>query len=120
MPEKVTKGKVVHKEGKYFLDVAGKMEALPIGLLTDEGFLKEQVGKEVEVFYTIPKPFVAAIKPIGIPGIILCNIPAVDFLRGETFITQPTAAMTLKVATALLKEGFITQGVFDKIQEGRR
>ena len=117
MEEKVTKGKLVHKEGKYFLDVAGKMEALPTGLLTDEAFLKEHVGRDVEVLYTIPKSFVAAIKPIGRPGIMTCNMPA-QFLRGETFITQPTAAMTRNVATALLEGGFITQEVFDKIQQG--
>jgi len=118
MAENVTKGKIVHKEGKFFLDVAGKTEALPTGLLTDEAFLKEQVGKEVEVFFTIPKSFVAAIRPIGRPGIITCNIPAVDFLLGETFVTQPTAAMTRNVATALLKGGFITQEVFNTITQG--
>lgn len=118
MEEKVTKGKIVHKEGKFFLDVAGKMEALPTGLLADEAFLKEQVGKEVEVFFTIPKSFVAAIRPIGRPVIITCNIPAWEFLRGETFVTQPTAAMTSNVATALLKGGFITQEVFNTITQG--
>lgn len=118
MAENVTKGKLVYKEGKYFLDVAGRTEALPTGLLTDETFLREQVGKELEVFFTIPKPFVAAMKPFGKPVIILCNIPAVELLRGETFVTQPTAAMTTNVATALLKGGFITQEVFNTITQG--
>ena len=118
MEEKVTRGKIVHKEGKFFLDVAGKMEALPTGLLADEAFLKEQVGKEVEVFLTIPKSFVAAIRPVGRPVIITCNIPAPEFLQGETFVTQPTAAMTRNVATALLKGGFITQEVFNTITQG--
>jgi hypothetical protein len=118
MEEKVTKGKIVYKDGKYFLEAAGRTEPLPTGLLTDEAFLKEQVGKELEVFFTIPKPFVAALRGIGRPVIILCNIPAVEFLRGETFITQPTAAMTRNVATALLKGGFITQEVFNTIQQG--
>ena len=118
MEEKVVKGKVVHKEGKYFLDVAGKMEELPVGLLTDEGFLKEQAGQEVEVYYTIPKAFVAAIKPIGGTGIMLCNAPA-EFLLGDMFITKPTAAMTHKAATKLFKDGFITQAVFEKIQQSK-
>ncbi len=117
MTEKAVKGKVIHKEGKYFLDVAGKMEELPVGLLTDEEFLKEQVGQEVEVFYTIPKSFVAAIKPVGRPGIMLCNAPA-EFLRGGKFVTKPSAAVTLKVAAKLLQEGFITKEVHDKIQKG--
>jgi hypothetical protein len=115
MEEKIIKGKVVHKEGKYFLEVAGKMEELPVGLLTDEGFLKEQVGKEVEVLYSTPKPFVMAIKPIGRPGIITCNLIA-DILRGETFVTHTTGPLAEKVATKLFKGGFITQKVFDKIQ----
>jgi hypothetical protein len=116
MAEKAAKGKVIHKEGKYFLEVAGKMEELPVGLLSDEEFLKEQVGQEVEVFYTIPKSFVAAIKPVGKPGIMLCNAPA-EFLRGSKFVTKPTPAITLKVAANLLKEGFITKEVHDKIQK---
>ena len=119
MEEKIIKGKVVHKEGKYFLEAAGELKALPVGLLADEGFLKEQVGHEVEVFYTLPKSFVAAIKPVGRPGIILCNIPAPEFFAGDTFITQPTPAMAIKVATALLKDGLITQAVFDKIKQSK-
>lgn len=120
MEEKVVKGKVVYKEGKYMLEVAGELKALPVGLLADEGFLKEQVGHEVEVFYSLPKSFVVVIKPIGRPGMITCNIPAPEFLAGSnTFITQPTPAMTLKVATALLKEGYITQAVYEKIVQSK-
>jgi len=118
MKGQVVKGKVLHKDGKYFLEVAGKTEELPAGVLTDEGFLKAQAGQEVEVFYTNPKSFVAAIKPLGKPGIITCNLVA-EFLRGETFITNPTPAMVDKVATKLLEGGFITQEVFDKIQQSR-
>jgi hypothetical protein len=116
MEEKVTKGKVGYKEGKYFLDVAGKMEELPVGLLVDEKFLKEQVGQEVEVLYSTPRPAVVAIKSLRIPRIILCNIPAWEWVAG--IITQPSAEMTRVVATKLLKEGVITQGVYDKMQQG--
>jgi hypothetical protein len=116
MAEKIATGKIVHKEGKYFLDVAGKMEALPTGLLTDQAFLKEQAGKELEVIYSIPKSFVVALRPIGgRPPIITCNMIGPELLRGETFITQPTPAMTRNVATGLLKGGFITQEVHDTI-----
>jgi hypothetical protein len=116
MQEKASKGKVIHREGKYFLEVAGKMEELPVGLLTDEEFLKEQVGHEVEVFYTLPKSFVAAIKPVGRPGIMLCNAPA-EFLRGAKFITKPSAAVTARVAANLLEEEFITKEVYEKIRQ---
>ena len=115
MQEKATKGKLVHKEGKYFLDVAGKMEELPVGLLSDEKFLKEQAGQEVEIFYATPRPFVVAINPFRIPRIILCNIPAVKYFGN---ITTPSAETTRTVAAKLLKEGIITQEVHDKIQQG--
>jgi len=114
MAEKLTKGKIVHKEGKYFLDVAGKLEALPTGLLADEAFLKEQVGKELEVVYTVPKSFVAALRIPGRPPIITCNI-VIDVLRGATVVTQPSAAVARNLATALLKEGLITQEVHNII-----
>jgi hypothetical protein len=118
MEEKVVKGKVVHQEGKYFLEVAGKKEELPVGLFTDEGFLKDQVGQEVEVFYSTPRPFVVAIKPVRLPGIITCNMIA-EILRGEAIMTHPTAEMALHAATKLLKGGFITQKAFDIIQRGK-
>ena len=118
MEEKVVKGKVLHKEGKFFLEVGGKTEELPVGLLADEGFLKELVGQEVEVLYSTPKPFVLAFKPIRGPGIITCNLVA-EILRGETLITHPTAEMAQGVATKLFKGGFITQKVYDTIQKSK-
>lgn len=114
MAEKVTKGKIVHREGKFFLEVAGKMEALPTGLLTDEAFLKEQVGKELEVVYTVPKSFVAALRIPGRPTPITCNI-VYEVFRNAALVTQPSAAVARNIATALLKEGLITQEVHDTI-----
>ncbi len=115
MEHKVT-GKIIHKEGKYFLDVAGKMEALPVGLLTDNKFLDEHVGKEVEILYSIPTSFVVAIKLPRRP-IILCNVPRPDFLRNDIVVTQPSAAVTHNVANYLLKGGFISKEVHDTIVE---
>lgn len=117
MSGQVVKGKVLHKDGKYLLEVAGKMEELPAGLLADEESLKNLAGQEVEVFYTAPKSFVAAIKPIKGKGIMTCNMPA-EILRGQTFITNPTPAMVDKVATKLLDEGLITREMFNKIRQG--
>jgi hypothetical protein len=108
MAEKIVKGKVIHKEGKYFLEVAGKHEVMPVGRLTDEGFLKDIVGKEVEVFYSTPKPFVVAIKWPGRP-------PITCYFVIDTVLTQPSPELTRSVATKLLNEGFITQEVFEKI-----
>jgi len=117
MEQKVT-GKIVHKEGKYLLDVAGKVEALPVGLLTDRKFLDEHVGKDVEVLYSIPSSYVVAIKPVKpiIKGPIgLCNIPRPEFLGFTTLVTQPSIAVARNIATALLKGGQITQEVHDTI-----
>ncbi len=108
MERQVVKGRVGHKEGKYFLEVAGKKEEMPVGLLTDEGFLKEVVGKEVEVFYSTPKPFVVAIKWDARP-------PIICYFVIDTVLTQPSAELTRSVATKLLTGGFITQEVFNKI-----
>jgi hypothetical protein len=115
MTEKVATGKILQKEGKYFLDVGGKQEELPLGFLTDRKFLNEQAGKEVEVIYTIPKSFVAAIRFPGRPPIVTCNMIAGPFLRGETVVTQPSPAVTHNVATALLEGGFISREVFEKL-----
>jgi hypothetical protein len=117
MEHKVT-GKIVHKDGRYFLEAAGKMETLPVGLLTDRTFLDEHVGKDVEVLYSIPSSFVVAIKPAKsiIKGPIgLCNIPRPEFLGFTTLVTQPSVAVARNIATALLKGGQITQEVHDTI-----
>jgi hypothetical protein len=114
MNEKVHIGKVVYKEGKYFLDVAGKMEAFPVGILADEGVLKELVGKEVEVFYSTPKPSVVVVKDKFRRVPILCNIPA-SWTRIGSIVTNPSREMTLTVANSLLKGGYITKEDYEKI-----
>lgn len=116
MAKKAVKGKVICEKGKYYLEVAGKKEELPVGLLTDEAFLKGQVDQEVDVFYSTPKSFVAAIRPKKGPGIITCNL-VMDVLRGETFITNPSPVMVSKVAAKLLEDGFISKEVHDKIRK---
>lgn len=113
MEHKAT-GKIIHKEGKYFLEVAGKVEALPVSFQTDTKILEENVGKEVEVFRSIPTSFVVALKLPKRP-IITCNVPLPDFLNNESLVTQPTAAVTRNVATYLYKGGFITKEVHDTI-----
>lgn len=116
--EKKVIGQIAHKDGKYFLKVAGKMEALPVGLLTDTKFLDEHLGKDMEVLYSIPSSFVVAIKAVTpvIKGPIgLCNIPRPEFLGFTTLVTQPSVAVARNVATTLLREGHITQEVHDTI-----
>jgi hypothetical protein len=114
MPEKkVIKGKVVHKEGKYFLDVAGKLEELPVGLPAGEKLLKEQVGQEVEVLYSIPKPAVVALKPLNLRKFIYCNIPVGGWAGGKL-----TGEMTRAVADKLLKDGAVTQEVHVQLLKG--
>ena len=119
MEHTVAKGKIVHKEGKYFLDVAGKMEDLPVGLMADKKFLSEQVGQELEVYYSIPTSFVVAVKQLGKRPIILCNVPRPDFLRGITVVTQPSVAVTMNVADYLLQEKVITPETHKMIVSGQ-
>lgn len=110
MKEEVVKGKVVHKEGRYFLDVAGKMEEIPIGLLADEGDLKELAGKDVEVFYATPKPVVVAIGRRVIKKVpILCNIPATDLIG--SLVTKPSLEMIRTVTANLIKAKVITNKI---------
>lgn len=116
MQEQIAKGKVVHKEGKYFLDVAGKMEVIPVGLLGDEEVLKKLAGQEVEIFYTIPKKTVVGIQNTLNHITHVCNIPRIDYIG--TGITNPSSEMMRKVADKLLKQGDITKEVHDKMLQG--
>jgi hypothetical protein len=61
MEEETRMGTVAFEEGKYFLEVEGRREELPIGLVAEEAQLKELVGQEVEVLYSEPRRIVVAL-----------------------------------------------------------
>ena len=61
-------------------------------------------------------PGVVALKTLRGPRIILCNIPAWEWVTN--IITQPSAEMIRAVADKLLKEGTITQEVHGAMVQG--
>jgi hypothetical protein len=111
-------GKVIHEEGKFFVVVNDVRSELPLGLMADEGKLKQLVGKEVEVLFTEPTRFIIALVP-QVPRIprIICYIPAPDTIYGRTVITAVEKAARVNLADQLLEGGIISQAVHDKIVE---
>lgn len=111
-------GKVIHEGGKFFIVVNDVRNELPLGLVADEGKLKELVGKEVEVLYTEPTRFIIALVP-QVPRIprIICYIPLPDTIYGPSVITAVEKAARVNLATQLLNAGVISQAVHDKIVE---
>lgn len=108
MAGKISSGKVVHKEGKYFLEAEGKTEELSLAHAS-AAQLKELAGQTVDVIYSEPKPSV-----IGIGGkhcFILCYIPANPW--GQVVI--PEKELVQKLANKFLAEGLISKEIFDKI-----
>lgn len=117
MKEEVVKGKLVHKEGKYFLDVAGKMEEIPDGVLAEKGDLKKMVGQEVEVFYSIPKPYVVALRGLDKRRIIICNLPRREFLG--PILNTPDDNMMQTALTNLHLRGDLTTQQYETLR-GKR
>ncbi len=121
MEEKRLKGKIVLKDNKYFLDVAGKQEEIPVGILTDEGQLKGLVGEEVEVLFTVPKPFPVVIKPTKTKPprcfIIVCYIPP-EVLRKD-FLAPVILdkAQAIILGKKFVKAKILTQEQLDTIVE---
>jgi hypothetical protein len=51
MKEAIAKGKVISEKGKYYLEVEGERQELPMGMGIDEAQLGELASQEVEVLY---------------------------------------------------------------------
>ncbi len=118
MKEETRVGTVSFEEGKYFLEVEGKREELPVGIVA-EAKLKELVGREVEVLYTEPRRFVAGLVdrkigpilcyiPIPIPP-IPCYIPPPWFFRGVE------EQVRINLAKQFLEEGLISEEIFGRL-----
>ena len=109
MAGSVVSGKVVSKEGKFFLEAAGKMHEIPAGAM--ETKLKELVGQEVEVFLSEPQTFVVGFKPK--PWCYYtCYIAPPDW-RIPFLVPEKEAIK--KLADQFLKQGVITREVHGKI-----
>ena len=116
MPEEMGKGVLDFAEGRFFLEVEGRREALPVGI-QDEGKLHEMVGQTVEILYSKPKPWVVAVK---IPRIrcyyILCYYPAPPWhdYRGA-IIPAVDKELRVQLAERFMEEGLISDRVFEKL-----
>jgi hypothetical protein len=114
MPELSKKGKVVLREGKYFLEAPGNVEQIQIAAAIDPAQLKELVGQEVEILYSEPKVFAVGLvgtRPVaGVrPPRIICYIPAV------TDIGVIAEEARLAFADQLLKEGVLSKENYERL-----
>jgi len=90
LPENPAIGQIVKARGKYFLQVKGRKMEIPLNPLTTERQVARFAGKEVNVaLAATDKRSVVAIgtwptpeRPKWRRQIIICYIPAPDFLRG--------------------------------------
>lgn len=117
MDEQPKMGKVTFENGKYFLQVGSKHEEMPVGLLADESQLKELVGQEVELIYSLPKPFVVGFIPKWRrPGGILCYIPAPEWWKiGSVVIDEHVRQ---RLVDTFVKENIITPEVAKTLSQG--
>lgn len=119
MKEETRIGTVGFKEGKYFLEVAGRREELPVGIVAEEAQLKELVGQEVEVLYSEPRRVVVGLIAKELPPITCyipwwrrwhtCYLPAPWVLRG---VEKEVRA---NLAKQFLEEGLISEEVFERL-----
>jgi hypothetical protein len=97
MSELPKTGKVILRDGKYFLATPGKEQQIGPEAQIDPAQLKALVGQEVELVYSEPVPFVAGLissvsstllKPYRFP----CYIPNVLYLGQITEAARATLA----------------------------
>lgn len=113
--EKPVVGKVVVKNGKYFLEAERTLHDLPVGLLVDEEHMKDLVGQEVEVMLSEPQRFVVAILPKRPRVPITCYIPAPWWRISEIVIDKVAG---VRLAKRFLEERVISKEVYEKITKG--
>jgi hypothetical protein len=110
---------MVYKDGKYFVEMEGRDEELPVGVLVDEAQFKELVGQQVEVLYSEPTRFVVGVVA-RVPRIrcyyILCYYPADIWGRyvGPA-IPELGENVRIKLADRFLEEGLISREVHEKL-----
>lgn len=110
-------GTIVMEGEKYFIDVAGQREELPVVVVGDEAELKEMVGTQVEVLYSEPTRFIVGLKPPRRPPWLcylprppwLCYLPPPWVFRG--FEQQ----VRVNLAKQFLEEGLISKEVYDRL-----
>lgn len=114
------KGKIVFEHDRFMIEAEGVKQELPVGPLTDVAELKQLAGKDVELVFSTPQPFIVAINT-HIPKIphILCYVPPEPWIF-ERFSAVTTPEVRDKLAAAFLDKKVITQAVHEKISIARR
>jgi hypothetical protein len=116
-PKRRIVGKVLLEGDKYFIDVAGRREELPPGVIGDEAELKELVGEQVEVFYSEPTRFIVGLKHPRRPP-WMCYLPRPPWL---CYLPPPWVfkgfekEIRLNLARQFLEEGLISKEVYDRL-----
>jgi hypothetical protein len=111
MKAKIASGKVVHKEGKYFLEAEGKMDELPLSKAS-AAQIKEAVGKEIEVLLSPPQVSVIGVRWKNF-CFIMCYIPANPF----GLISIPEKALAVNLVERFKAEGLISEEIAKKFTE---
>ncbi len=106
-------GKVVEKEGIYFLEAEGKLHPIPVTTKTPPAQLKEAVGHQVEILYSEPVSFVAGLVRPGHP-------PITCYFQIEKFFGVVPEEMRAALAKQLLNDGLVSQETFNKLSGGGR
>jgi hypothetical protein len=117
MREETRVGMVGYEEGKYFLEVEGEREDLPVGIVMEEAQLKELVGQKVDVLYSEPKRVVVGLVVEALPPILCyvppwwfgCYLPPIWVLRGVE------REVRVNLAKRFLEEGLISEGIFERL-----
>lgn len=119
MVEQPKIGKVIFKEGTYFLEAEGKHHAIPVGANVQTPQLKELVGKQVEILYSEPQSFVVGLVQAGATSIrpprIICYFPADPWAVG---VVEEGARAAL--AQQFLNEGVLSRENFEKLGAERQ
>lgn len=109
---KRTKGTIVEKEGKFFLQVGTEMHELNANPFGDEKTLKANVGQSVQVVMTDPQIVAVLTKKVPTACYMpcfICYVP-IDIFR-NWLIDERIRAVNLK---SFLEEGLISQEVYNQ------
>jgi hypothetical protein len=122
MDKNMSVGKIAFEKNRFFLEVEGKREEIPVAA-GDEGRLKEMVGQEVQVLYSEPKravvglvgveriPFFCYVPwPPWPPPCFMCYLPPYWLIRGVERQVQEN------LARRFLEEGVISAEVFERLR----
>jgi hypothetical protein len=139
MKEGMQMGKVIFEEEKYFLEIEGQRQELPVAAVGDEARLKELVGQEVEILYSEPKRDIVGLVaqermavmicppwppwppwpppppppwppwPPPWPPCFMCYLPPIWLIEGVEREVQTN------LAKRFLEEGYISEEVFNRL-----